>query len=88
MANEDGRRAVEIYDSVQVHLSWIRLQLSKEAGVSIILHVHHTSHLTQGEDALHFQVFKTAFDRRKAEAITEMRWVRACHDHDNNNHRC
>ena len=66
-------RAVEICDGVQVHLDWRRLQLSKEEGISICLRCPHTTHLTQGEDTVHFGVFKTLFERRKAEVLTAKR---------------
>ena len=73
LANETGKRSVEICDGVQVHLSLDRINALREAGIICILRVPHTTHVTQGEDTAIFSEFKNDFARRKMEVLVEKR---------------
>ena len=69
LANETGRRSLEICDGVQVHLAAERLRLLREAGVHACLRVPHTTHITQGEDTIIFGPFKDDYRVKKMELM-------------------
>ena len=67
-----GFQGVEFCDGCQVHLSYKRLLAAKNAGLHVCLRVPHTTSETQGEDTVLFGIFKTLFERAKAEAHREL----------------
>ena len=72
LANETGRRSVEVCDGVTVHLAAERLRLSREAGVHVVLRVPHSTHVTQGEDTVIFGPFKADYGLRKTQVMGEL----------------
>ena len=73
MANEDGKRSVEVCDGTQVHLGHERLQRCVEAGLEVVIRLPHSTHVTQGEDTVHFGVLKNLYPKSKACVLTKKR---------------
>jgi hypothetical protein len=73
MANEDGKRSVEVCDGTQVHLGHERLQRCVEAGLEVVIRLPHSTHVTQGEDTVHFGVLKGHYLKSKARVLTKKR---------------
>ena len=49
---------MEFCDGGQVHLGYRRLKAALDAGLMVCLRPPHTTSVTQGEDTVHFGVFK------------------------------
>ena len=74
MGVEDGKRSVEVCDGTQVHLGFERLQRCRQEGLDVVLRLPHSTHVTQGEDTVHFGVLKSLYPKRKQKVLEQKRF--------------